>query len=178
MQPTPITRPKEIMSLPTPPSPMPGSAPRQRASSSRFSGQDKGGYTDNARTLVVHNGITIRGTVENIERLIIEGTLEVDHLTVKELAVAPDGCFRGKVEAGSAEVSGTLEGELTVRNTLTIRASGRLLGDAECRRLQVEEGGQITGKLGMITAPLPGTKDHPHNHPHETAEAPAGKPKG
>lgn len=166
------------MSLPTPPSPMPGSAPRQRASSSRFHGQDNGGYTDNARTLIVHSGVTIRGNIENIERLIIEGTLEVEHLTVKEIVISPEGSFRGTAEAGTAEISGTLEGELTVRNTLTVRASGRLIGDAECRRLQVEEGGQITGKLGMITSPLPGTKEHVHTQPHDMADAPAGAQKG
>ncbi|MCX5618028.1 polymer-forming cytoskeletal protein [Bombella sp. TMW 2.2543] len=160
------------MSLPTPPSPMPGSAPRQRASSSRFSSQDNGGYTDNARTLVVHSGITIRGTIENIERLIIEGTVEVEHLIAKEILISPEGLFRGVAETGSAEIAGTLEGELTVRNTLTIRASGRLIGDAECRRLQVEEGGQVTGKLGMITSPLPGAKDHnttAHTHEPESS---------
>ncbi|MBA5727392.1 bactofilin family protein [Bombella mellum] len=162
------------MSLPTPPSPMPGSAPRQRASSSRFSGQDNGGYTDNARTLVVHSGITIRGAIENIERLIIEGTVEVEHLTAKELLIASEGVFRGVAETGTAEIAGTMEGELTVRNTLVIRASGRLIGDAECRRLQVEEGGQVTGKMGMITSPLPGTKEHAHVHAHEAADTATG----
>lgn len=165
------------MSLPTPPSPMPGSAPRQRVAPNRFNGQDNGGYTDNARTLVVHSGITIRGAIENIERLIIEGTVEVDHLTAKEILVAPEGVFRGVAETGAAEIAGTMEGELTVRNTLIIRSSGRLIGDAECRRLQVEEGGQVTGKMGMITSPLPSPKDHAHAHAHETAsttEAAAG----
>ncbi len=148
------------MSLPTPPSPMPISAPRQRAS--RSSSHDALGFSDNSRTLTVHSGITIRGTLENVERLIVEGTVDIERLTVKELILAPDSLFRGVVEAGSAEISGTLDGSLSTRNTLTIRATGRLLGDAECRRLQVDEGGQVMGKLDMVTTPLPG-KEH-NNH--------------
>ncbi|MCX5616880.1 polymer-forming cytoskeletal protein [Bombella sp. TMW 2.2559] len=150
------------MSLPTPPSPMPGSAPRQRASSSRLNNRENSNYTDNNRTLIVHNGIAIRGIIESIERLIIEGTVEVEHLTIKEILIAPEGVFRGVAEAGTAEIAGVMEGKLTVRNTLTIRASGRLIGDAECRRLQVEEGGQITGKLEMTSSALPGTKEYSH----------------
>ncbi|MCX5614891.1 bactofilin family protein [Bombella saccharophila] len=155
------------MSLPTPPSPMPGSAPRQRTSTRGNNHQDKAHYADNARTLTVHNSITIRGTIENIERLIVEGTVAVEHLTVKELIVTPEGHFHGIAEAGSADIAGTLEGDLTVRNMLTVRASGRLLGNAECRRLQVDEGGQVTGKLGMITTSLPGNKEHGPAHHHE-----------
>jgi cytoskeletal protein CcmA (bactofilin family) len=40
---------------------------------------------------------------------------------------------------------------LTVRGSLSVRGSGRVLGTARCRRLQVEDGGQITGRIEMIT---------------------------
>jgi cytoskeletal protein CcmA (bactofilin family) len=32
-----------------------------------------------------------------------------------------------------------------------VRGSGQVLGTARCRRLQVEDGGQITGRIEMIT---------------------------
>ena len=31
-----------------------------------------------------------------------------------------------------------------------VRASGKVLGTARCRRLQVEDGGQITGRMEML----------------------------
>jgi cytoskeletal protein CcmA (bactofilin family) len=40
---------------------------------------------------------------------------------------------------------------LTVRGSLIVRGSGKVLGTARCRRLQVEDGGQITGRIEMIT---------------------------
>jgi len=32
-----------------------------------------------------------------------------------------------------------------------VRGSGRMLGTARCRRLQVEDGGQISGQMEMLS---------------------------
>ena len=37
------------------------------------------------------------------------------------------------------------------RGSLVVRATGKVLGTARCRRLQVEDGGQITGHMEMLT---------------------------
>jgi cytoskeletal protein CcmA (bactofilin family) len=34
-----------------------------------------------------------------------------------------------------------------------VRATGRVVGTARCRRLQVEDGGQITGRIEMLNEP-------------------------
>lgn len=68
-----------------------------------------------------------------------------------ELAIAPGGVFKGEVEVEDAEIAGTIDGTLTVRGSLIVRGSGKVLGTARCRRLQVEDGGQITGRIEMLT---------------------------
>jgi cytoskeletal protein CcmA (bactofilin family) len=103
------------------------------------------------RTLVVGRGISVQGVVQDAERLVVEGTVEATMIHATELSVAPGGVFRGEVEVEDAELAGTVDGTLTARGNLTIRASGRLIGTAKCRRLQVEDGGQVTGRLEMIT---------------------------
>jgi cytoskeletal protein CcmA (bactofilin family) len=50
-------------------------------------------------------------------------------------------------------VAGTIEGTITARGNLIVRATGVVLGTARCRRLQVEDGGQITGRIEMLTDP-------------------------
>ena len=102
------------------------------------------------RTLVVGRGISVQGTVQDAERLVVEGTVEASMIQAAELHVAPGGMFRGEVEVQDAEVAGTVDGMLTAKGSLIIRASGRLLGTAKCRRLQVEDGGQVTGRLEML----------------------------
>jgi len=109
------------------------------------------------RTLVVGRGISVQGTVQDAERLVVEGTVEAAMVNgLVELSIAQGGLFKGEVEVDEAEVAGTIDGTLTARHALIVRASGRVLGTARCRRLQVEDGGQITGRIEMLgDAPLP-----------------------
>jgi cytoskeletal protein CcmA (bactofilin family) len=103
------------------------------------------------RTLVVGRGITVQGTVQDAERLVVEGTVEASMIHATELAVSPGGMFKGGVEVETAEIAGTIDGTLTARGSLMVRATGRVLGTARCHRLQVEDGGQISGKMDMLT---------------------------
>ena len=103
------------------------------------------------RTLVVGRGISLQGVVQDAERLVVEGTVEATMIHATELAIAPGGVFKGEVEVEDAEIAGTIDGTLTARGSLIVRSSGRVLGTARCRRLQVEDGGQITGRIEMIT---------------------------
>lgn len=102
------------------------------------------------RTLVVGRGIALQGTVQDAERLVVEGTVEASMIHAAELAIAPGGTFKGEVEVGDAEIAGSFDGTLTARGNLVVRASGRVTGTARCRRLQVEDGGQITGRVEML----------------------------
>ena len=102
------------------------------------------------RTLVVGRGISVQGTVQDAERLVVEGTVEASMIHATELAIAVGGTVKGEVEVEDAEIAGTFDGTLTARGNLVIRDSGRVLGQARCRRLRVEEGGQISGHMAML----------------------------
>ncbi len=130
------------------PAPMPGRANRDPAE---------------RRTLVVGRGISVQGTVQDAERLVVEGTVEASMIHATELSIAHGGVFKGEVEVEDAEIAGTIDGTLTARGNLVVRATGRLLGKARCRRLQVEDGGQITGQMEMISgeARAPGSATNP-----------------
>lgn len=126
---TPSTSPR--------PSAVPGTRPAERAPTER-------------RTLIVGRGISVQGTVQDAERLVVEGTVEATMISASELAIVAGGVFKGEVEVDDAEIAGTIDGTLTARNSLIVRATGRVLGTARCRRLQVEDGGQITGRVEML----------------------------
>ena len=114
------------------------------------------------RTLVVGRGISVQGTVQDAERLVVEGTVEASMIHATELAISPGGVFKGEIEVEDAEIAGTIDGTLTVRGGLVVRATGKVLGTAHCRRLQVEDGGQITGRIEMLT-------DQPRSEPGHPA---------
>jgi cytoskeletal protein CcmA (bactofilin family) len=105
------------------------------------------------RTLVVGRGISVQGMVQDAERLVVEGQMEASMIHATELAVSAGGVFKGEIEVEDAEISGTIDGTVTARGNLVVRGTGVVLGTARCRRLQVEDGGQITGRIEMITEP-------------------------
>ena len=102
------------------------------------------------RTLVVGRGISLQGTVTEAERLVVEGTVESQMIQATELSISDAGVFRGEVQVEDAEIAGTFDGTLTARGQLVIRGTGRVIGVARCRRLMVEEGGQLSGRMEML----------------------------
>src|SRR3954452_22764992 len=128
-------------------------APAPTAPARPVLGPARAGVRDPAerRTLVVGRGISVQGTVQDAERLVVEGTVEASMIHATELSIAPGGVFKGTVEVEEAEIAGTIDGTLTARGNLIVRSTGKLLGTANYRRLQVEDGGQIVGELKMIT---------------------------
>jgi cytoskeletal protein CcmA (bactofilin family) len=111
--------------------------------------------TGERRTLVVGRGISVQGTITDAERLVVEGTVEASSLNAAELQIAQGGVLKGQVEVEDAEISGLMDGILTVKGSLVLRGSGQVIGEARCRRLQVEDGGQLSGKISMITEASP-----------------------
>ena len=148
--PTPAPTTPTTPTQPTPPSGMqpPGMQPPGMQSGP---GRQAPRPAAERRTLVVGRGISVQGTVQDAERLVVEGTVEASMIHATELAISPGGMFKGEVEVEDAEVAGTIDGTLTARGALVVRASGKVLGTARCRRLQVEDGGQITGRIEMLT---------------------------
>ncbi|WP_236033935.1 bactofilin family protein [Belnapia mucosa] len=107
------------------------------------------------RTLVVGRGISLQGTVTDAERLVVEGTVESEMIQAAELYVAPTGVFRGEVQVEDAEIAGLFDGTVTARGSLTIRGTGKVNGTARYRKLSVEEGGQISGRMEMVSGEAP-----------------------
>jgi cytoskeletal protein CcmA (bactofilin family) len=136
------------MLQPNPSSPPPGTLPGQPAPHQRTQPQER-------RILTIGKGITLQGVIQDAERLVVEGTVEAQLLHASELAIAAGGVFKGEVEVEDSEIAGTIDGAITARSSLVIRATGKVIGTARCRRLQVEDGGQISGRIEMITDESP-----------------------
>ena len=165
---SPMARPP--FAQPTANPPMPSSAtPRPPAPPTLRGpmGRDTQVAAPERRTLVVGRGISVQGMVQDAERLVVEGTVEASMIHAAELAVSPGGIFKGEIEVEDAEVAGTIDGTVTARGSLVVRATGVVLGTARCRRLQVEDGGQITGRIEMLTegAPRQQTPSEPASRP-------------
>jgi cytoskeletal protein CcmA (bactofilin family) len=120
--------------------PAPAAAPTPAASA------DAGG-----KRLMVGQGISLSGEITSCDRLIVEGDVQVTLNETRAIEIAESGRFtNGKASVEEAEISGVYEGELTVRNRLLIRATGRVKGTVRYGELELERGGRISGTISMI----------------------------
>ena len=156
------------------PPPRPGTVPGSMANAAASAAARP--QTSERRTLVVGRGISVQGSVQDAERLVVEGTVEATNIRAQELSVAPGGVFRGEIEVEEAELAGTIDGTLVAHGTLVVRASGKLLGAARCRRLQVEDGGQISGRIEMLTENAPRDASKPSLELGKATDRPAPVP--
>ena len=100
-----------------------------------------------SKRLTVGRDITLSGEILDCERLTVEGTVHAKLSSARLLEISKGGQFHGAVNIENAEIAGTFEGELTVRNRLHIHASGRVFGKVRYGQLEVERGGRLTGDI-------------------------------
>ena len=65
--------------------------------------------------------------------------------------IAESGLFKGSVEIDEADIGGRFEGDITVRGTLKVRASGRITGTIRYGQLEVEQGGRLGVRPAGLT---------------------------
>jgi len=73
---------------------------------------------------------------------VLEGKVEAKSVVVRE-----GGGFQGTLSAESAEISGLVEGTVTVAGALSVRASGDITAETTYGHLSVEHGGKIHGNF-------------------------------
>lgn len=103
--------------------------------------------------LIVGPNIKLKGVeIDDCDTLVVEGRVEAT-MNSRAIQIAERGAFHGKVEIDVAEVHGRFEGELTARKRLVIHATGRVSGKIRYGKVQVEDGGELTGEVASLTEP-------------------------
>jgi len=106
------------------------------------------------RKLIVGREIVLSGQITSCERLIVEGRVEASLSESRFVDIAESGVFKGMAEIENAEIAGTFEGTLNVREKLWIRSTGKVSGTVRYGRIEIEEGGQIAGEVQVDTSRL------------------------
>lgn len=99
------------------------------------------------KKLTVGSGIRLSGEITACEKLVVEGQVEADLTGAQDLVVAQSGLFKGRAIVDRAEISGTFEGELTVREVLSLHGSGLIQGTLKYAEMEIERGGRVRGTI-------------------------------
>ena len=144
---TPVNLPKKprpSVSLPEKPRRVPDMP------SGRGHRPDQPGGND-GRKLIVAREIVLKCEISQCDRLVVEGHVEATMKDCKEIDIAETGTFKGHVEFDRADISGIFEGELTAREHLVVRATGRVTGTVRFGELEIERGGQVIGDMQVYS---------------------------
>lgn len=95
---------------------------------------------------IIQEDTTIVGEIKNCRQIEIRGYVE-GKLVADDLIVHEKGRMHGKVRTGTADVHGTLQGEVAVKNLITIRSSGSVNGNVQYGQLAMEMGGDLSAEL-------------------------------
>lgn len=102
--------------------------------------------------LTVGPNIKLKGVeITDCDTLVVEGLVEAT-MDSRVIRISETGAFKGSAEIDFAEIRGTFDGNLTVRQKLMIHATGRVNGKIHYGKLVIEEGGQLTGQIEFGTA--------------------------
>lgn len=111
--------------------------------------------------LIVGPDIKLKGAeITDCDTLVVEGRVEAA-MDSRVIQIAQQGVFCGTAGIDLAEIHGRFEGELTARKQLVIHATGKVTGKIRYGKLMIEEGGELSGDIGSLSAGDTARKDKP-----------------
>jgi cytoskeletal protein CcmA (bactofilin family) len=102
--------------------------------------------------LTVGPNIKLKGVeITDCDTLVVEGLVEAT-MESRVMQIAEQGAYKGSAEIDIAEIHGTFDGNLTVRERLVIHSTGKVTGKIRYGKIVIEEGGQLSGEITFGTA--------------------------
>ena len=110
-----------------------------------------GGHTRELSDVVsvVAPGMTILGDVKCDGTVRVEGKIEGSIKATKSVVVGKGGRITGDIETQDVVVAGTVVGTVVGASRVELQETCKIEGDIRSRRVKLEEGGQIEGRLHM-----------------------------
>ncbi len=109
----------------------------------------KNNESEPAAINLISNGTDITGDIRSSGDIRIDGSLTGNLNTKGKVVIGPTGKVSGEVICKNSEVSGVVEGKISVNQLLNLKASSKILGDIATSKLSIEPGAKFTGNCKM-----------------------------
>ncbi len=106
--------------------------------------------TENSPINIINNGTLIKGDITATGDFRLDGTLEGNIQLNGKLVIGDTGVVNGNILCQNANVIGTVNGNLSVKELLSLHATARVKGDILINKLSIEPGAVFTGKCRML----------------------------
>jgi cytoskeletal protein CcmA (bactofilin family) len=105
--------------------------------------------TDNTTINLISNGTDITGDIKSNGDIRIDGSLKGNLNTKGKVVIGPTGRINGEIICKNSEVSGIIEGKISVSQLLNLKASSKIIGDIVTSKLAIEPGARFSGNCKM-----------------------------
>ena len=95
-------------------------------------------------------GTSIKGDIQASGDFRLDGTLEGNITLTGKLVIGEQGRIVGNVVCQNANVIGIIDGNLSVKEFLTLYSTSKVRGDIVANKLAVEPGAYFTGTCHML----------------------------
>lgn len=99
---------------------------------------------------IITNGTVIKGDITATGDFRLDGTLEGNIQLNGKLVVGDTGVVNGNILCMNANIIGTVNGNLSVKELLSLHTTARVKGDILINKLSIEPGAVFTGKCCML----------------------------
>ena len=106
--------------------------------------------TESTAINIITDGTLIKGDITASGDFRLDGTLEGNIQLNGKLVIGDSGVVNGNVLCQNANVIGTVNGNLSVKELLSLHTSARVHGDILINKLSIEPGAVFSGKCRMI----------------------------
>jgi len=119
----------------------------------------------------IEKNTKIKGDITSEADFRIDGKLEGNVKTSGKVVIGKDGYINGKVECVNADIEGKFNGELSVTDLLSLKASAIIEGTVSVSKLAVEPGATFNAACTMGKGAMAGaTTAAPKMQPSKTNE--------
>ncbi|HBG88235.1 MAG TPA: cell shape determination protein CcmA [Marinilabiliaceae bacterium] len=94
-------------------------------------------------------GTKIVGNIETNGDIRIDGNIEGNINSKGKVVVGNNGFVKGEIICNNAEISGSLNGKMSVTELLSLKASSKVNGDIKSGKLSIEPGALFSGTCSM-----------------------------
>ena len=107
---------------------------------------------------IIATGMTVTGDIDSNGVVKVEGRVEGNVRSARQVLVGRQGVVRGDIDTREAVIGGTVEGTITATERVEIQATAAMQGDVVTRSITIAEGGKINGSVKMEDQPRSGVR--------------------
>jgi cytoskeletal protein CcmA (bactofilin family) len=103
---------------------------------------------DQENSVYIGQGVELTGEIRARDVIVVDGAYDGE-IVCNHLIVGPTGTVKGKITATSAEISGHISAEITTKQLMAVRSTGRVEGSWDCGAIEVARGAILNGSANV-----------------------------